>query len=69
MASNSKLGSYYGESKDGWGAHGYGTMKYSGGGEYNGDWKDGEKHGKGKMKYDNGDHIPSVQVISRMIFV
>jgi len=55
MANNSKLGSYNGESKDGWGAHGYGTMKYSGGGEYNGDWKDGEKHGKGKMKYDNGD--------------
>lgn len=33
---------------------GKGTMKYSDGSEYTGDWVNGVRQGQGKMKYDNG---------------
>jgi len=33
---------------------GKGTMKYSNGTEYTGDWVNGVRQGQGKMKYDNG---------------
>lgn len=34
--------------------HGKGTMKYSDGKEYKGDWVNGIKQGQGTMKYNNG---------------
>ena len=37
---------------------GYGTMNYSNGDIYSGEWKSGRKHGKGTMYYDDGSvHI------------
>ena len=30
-------------------------MIYTNGSVYDGQWKEGEKHGKGKMEYDDGD--------------
>ncbi len=35
---------------------GKGTMKYSDGSEYTGDWVDGVHQGQGTMKYDNGTY-------------
>lgn len=36
--------------------NGRGTMKYSDGTEYTGDWVDGIRQGQGTMKYDNGTY-------------
>ena len=35
--------------------HGVGTLKYSGGDEYSGEWKNDKKDGVGTLKYSGGD--------------
>ena len=46
---------FEGEWVSGWRADGFGVMRWSDGGQYEGEWKRDRRHGSGKMRYPNGD--------------